>query len=974
MLLAILSLRTAYSLDPNRTLTQYVHRIWQVQQGLPQASIYSILQTRDGFLWLGTQSGLVRFDGVRFTQLEDIYPGAPSNAWIRNLLEDSNGALWFGTNETGLFRLENGSVSHFSQKDGLPSDTIQCLISGRPGEVWACTPNGMVRFADGSFQVFRTAQGLPVDNLRAGCLSTNGRVLLGGDSPFLAEWNGSGFTTHALASVNADRGVRDLICAADGALWAGTTGGLISIKDGKERLFTVKNGLADNWVVDLTSSRDGTLWIGTRNGFSRYRNDEIETFRPQDGLSQSTVFSLHEDREGSLWVGTKHGLNQFLDGRAIPYTASEGLPSNDTGPVLQDTRGTIWVGTLGAGLSRFDGRRFKGLTTKAWLSSNSIYALADDGSGRLWVGTDHGLNRLRDGVVEQTYTTRDGLPSNDIRALFRDRAGELWVGTSAGAAVFRNQRFVQPPQLARELRLPILALGEDREHRLYLATAGGVHFLDGGTARELLQNGGPLRGVDSFFLDHQGLLWMGMLGGGLRLVENGKLSTFLMRDGLFDNEIYGIVEDAQDRLWMACSKGIFSVPRPDLRRFAAGEIRKFASNPYSPTDALRVIECKSGVQPAASVTVDGRLWFSTIRGLIVLDPKHLQRNIPPPPIVIEDVLVNGERVNPDVIGKIAPGRKNLEFNYTGLSFLGSSRIMFRYFLEGYDRKWIDAGTRREAFYTNLPPGTFHFRVTACNVDGVCNETGSSVTFVLASHYYQRVWFLPLCAVSLAIAAWLMYQLRIRRLRDQFGLILTERNRIARELHDTLIQGFSGITMQMQALAARLRAPQERATLDGIIDDAGNCLRETRRSVAGLRSGQGSAGSGLAGAIERAARQITEAKDIRLRLKVHKTPKDLPADVEYNLVRIAQEAVSNSVKHSGARNVEVALDCTSDAVHLSVKDDGSGFAREENGKGGHYGLIGMKERASHIGADFDLASAPGRGTTVSVTLPNGNGDS
>jgi signal transduction histidine kinase len=285
-------------------------------------------------------------------------------------------------------------------------------------------------------------------------------------------------------------------------------------------------------------------------------------------------------------------------------------------------------------------------------------------------------------------------------------------------------------------------------------------------------------------------------------------------------------------------------------------------------------------------------------------------------------------------------------------------------LEGFDKNWIDAGIRREAFYTNLPPGKFHFHVTACNIDGVCNDSGSSVDFTLQSHYYQRIWFFPLLVVIIGAASWLAYQLRIRRLREQFHLILTERNRIARELHDTLIQGLSGITMEMQALAGRIASPKERGTLEEIIQDAGTCLRETRRSVAGLRS----ANSGLAAAIEQAARQLTETKDIRLKLKLEKNPTGLAPDVEYNLVRIAQEAVTNSVKHSGARNVEVALDYNSKAVHLSVKDDGAGFS--ENGKTGHYGLIGMKERATHIGAEFELASTPGRGTLISVVLPSG----
>ncbi len=968
-----------YGLDPGRTLTQYVHRIWQVQQGLPESSIYSMLQAHDGYLWLGTLTGLVRFDGVRFTTLDNIYPEASAaglgNAWIRSMVEDAQGALWIGTNESGLFRLANGEATHYSQKEGLPSDTVQCLAAqkDRSGneEMWVCTSAGLAHVADGKIAIYRIEQGLSTNDVRAVAIGPDGRLWVAGDNARLQVWNGSRFDSRTLTSVPADTGVRALAWAGD-TLWVGTTAGLIEVSNGvehpfTEHLFNTKHGLASNWVLTLSTSHDGSLWIGTRNGFSRWRDGEIDSFRPQDGLSQSTVFSVFEDREGSLWVGTKHGLNQFLDGRAVPYTINEGLPSNDTGPVIEDRRGNMWIGTLGTGLSRFDRRRFTALTTKDGLASNYITALAEDRDGALWVGTNRGLNRLRDGRVEQTFTASQGLPANEITSLLVYESGTLWVGTSAGAAELRDGKIVRPAGL--NLRAPVLTLGEDAAHRIYLATATGTYVYANGKSEEFLQAGAPLRGVDAFYRDRQGALWMGMLGGGLRMLENGKFSTFLMRDGLFDGEIYGIVADRQDRLWMACSKGIFSVPLEDLRRFAAGDLKKITSTPYSPTDALRVIECKSGVQPGASVSADGRLWFSTIRGLIVIDSRHLQRNVPPPAVVVEDVTVNGELEKPSQIGALAPGRKNLELRYTGLSFLAPGRITFRYMLEGFDKDWINAGTRREAYYTNLPPGTFRFRVTACNSDGACNETGSGVRFTLASHYYQRIWFWPLCAAALGIAIWIAYQLRIRRLREHFALILAERNRIARELHDTLIQGLSGITMEMQALAARMRAPEERGTMEDIIQDAGTCLRETRRSVAGLRSGQH---SGLASAIEQAARQLTETKPIKLKLKLGRNGKGLPADVEYNLVRIAQEAVTNSVKHSGARTVEVALDYDARTVHLSVKDDGSGFAREENGHGrtGHYGLIGMKERASHIGAEFDLASAPGRGTVISVTLPSG----
>lgn len=951
-----------FGLDPNRRLTQYVHRIWQTQQGLPESSIYAIAQSRDGYLWLGTQTGVVRFDGVKFTQLESINPKAPSNVWIRGLAQDTSGALWLGTNDSGLFRILGKDVRHFSESDGLPSDTVQCVVAAPNGDVWVCTVGGLARFSGGKLTSYTVANGLSTNTLRAAAVDSSGLLWTGGESPNLSVWNGTSFRTVRLSAMQPDAGVRAILPSRDGTLWVGTTAGLIQKKDGRERMLTTRDGLTDDWILSLAESSDGSVWIATRSGFSRWRSGEIDSFRPQDGLSQSTVYSITEDREGSVWAGTKHGLNQFLDGRSVPYTVNEGLPSNNAGPVIQDAAGHVWIGTLDAGLTRYDGKRFTVLTRRDGLASDSVRALAVDRVGDLWVGTDRGLNRLLNGKVDRTDSTADGLPSNDVRSILQDRSGGLWVGTARGAAHFSGGRF-HPDGTT----LPVVAIGEDGAGAIYIATANSVVYQSQDRWVELMQNGNPLRGVDAFYRDPAGNLWMGMLGSGLRLLHNGALSSFFLRDGLFDGEIYGIVADAEDRLWMACSKGIFSVPRADLLRFAAGQLKKITSTPYSPTDALRVIESKSGVQPAASVTRDDHLWFSTIRGLIMFDT-HFQRNVPPPPIVIEDVTVNGESVAPSDIGRLAPGRKNLEVSYTGLSFQFPTRISFKYMLEGYDRNWISAGARREAIYTNLPPGSYRFRVLGCNVDGLCNDTGAVADFTLASHYYQRIWFFPMLAVLLGVAVWLAYQARMHRLREHFNLILTERNRIARELHDTLIQGLSGITMEMQALAARTRSPEERASLDEIIVDAGTCLRETRRSVAGLRSG----GAGLASAIEQAARQITEAKDIRLKLKLDHKPSGLAPDVEYNLVRIAQEAVTNSVKHSGARTVEVALDLSARALKLSVRDDGAGFA-DSNGKSGHYGLIGMKERASHIGANLELASAPGRGTTVSVVLPGHNGN-
>jgi len=964
LLLAMLSLpKTVFGLDPSRQLTQYVHRIWQSQQGLPQGGILQIFQTRQGYLWLATQTGLVRFDGARFQDAEDIIPGAPQNLWARAMLEDQQGRLWVGSNESGIYRLGPDGVSQYTTAQRLPSNVIQCLVPGRDGVVWVCTDNGLARMdISGGEPRIQTLADASIENVRAACEDQSSDPWVGGDGPAIQH---SGRIT-SLKGIPASASVRALLCVAD-TVWVGTSDGLIRIHDNEQRLFSVKDGLADNFVFSLAQGSAGTIWIGTRNGFSRLRDGKFDSFHPQDGLSQSTAISMFEDRDGTLWVGTKRGLNQFVDGRGVPYTVSEGLPSNEAGPVLADRTGAVWAGTLDRGLARFDGQEFRSLTKRDGLASNTILSLAEDRDGSLWAGTQNGLNRLRDGRVVETYNVQRGLPGNLIRTVYQDRAGVLWAGTEKGLASFRGGRFELVPGAPKAA---VIALSEDREGHIVMATERGVYEGLPGGFRELKFNGGAIRPVNTFYRDADGLLWMGLNGGGLRLLDGSAITSFQARDGLFDGEIYGIVRDDQDRLWMACSRGIFSVPRGELRQFAAGTIKKVTSAPYSPMDAQRVIEGQSGVAPVLSRTRDGRLWFATIRGLLVLDPSHWQREATPPLLVIENPVVNGHSESPDRIGQLPPGQKNMEFNYTGLAYYLPTRLRFRYMLEGYDRDWIDAGNRREAFYTNLPPGNFRFRVTACNADNICNDQGAIMAFSLAPHFYQRDWFWPLVAIAIAALGWLVYQLRIRHLRERYDLILAERSRIARELHDTLIQGFSGITMAMQALAGRLRSPQERETLDDIIRDAATCLRETRQSVAGLRAGH-DADSGLTAAIGTAAREITDTKDVRLKLKLDRVTRKLPAEVEYNLLRIASEAISNSVKHSGARNIEVALESTPEALRLSVHDDGSGLGKDGAAlRPGHYGIIGMKERATQIGANLQLLSEPGHGTTVSVHLPAG----
>jgi signal transduction histidine kinase len=458
---------------------------------------------------------------------------------------------------------------------------------------------------------------------------------------------------------------------------------------------------------------------------------------------------------------------------------------------------------------------------------------------------------------------------------------------------------------------------------------------------------------------------MATLGSGLIRLKGGNLSHVRVKDGLFDDKIYAILPDDHENFWFASSKGIFRTSRKDLENFAEGRSRRVGSLPFT-TGQVR-FECQSGVDPAAWRTHDGRLWFSTTSGLVVVDPNHLAPNTLPPPTQIETLFVNGQRREAAGALELAPFEKNLEIRYAGLSFVTPEKVTFRYILDGYDREWVEAGTRREAFYTNLPPGHFRFRVIASNSDGVWSTKGASLDFTIEPRLYQRRWFFPLIVLLLGIAIWLGYQIRVRNLRRQFNLVLSERTRIARELHDTLLQGLSGVTMQLQALWTRVPPSSERHTLQDIIKDAGNCLTEARQSLWGLRNRTG-ADNGIAEKLNRQAEQAVAGTSIKLVLQVTPTPPPLSPEIEYQLLRIAQEAVSNSIRHAKPKTIEVRLQYVDDTLELMVRDDGIGFSTEtQHADLGHYGLVGMQERAGEIGARLMITSVRSLGTDVTVTM-------
>jgi len=949
------------ALDESKTLTQYAHRIWGQEEGLLQPTIYSILQGHEGFLWLATQDSLIRFDGMHFKEFEGATEAGLQRTLIRSLAEDAQGDLWVASLGSGAVRIRHGrDIKRYTTKQGMPSDDAFCVVPDAQGATWVCTPAGLVQIGeDGRLRVFSKADGLPTNQIRGTCMAADGTRWVTGLDFGLGSWDGKHF--HPSTALRPGETTTALVCSKKGGVWLGTAHGALEIANGGTRRLTVQDGLPDNEVLSLIEGPDGTIWIGTNDGITRFRDERLSIYRTRDGLSHSVVLSLLIDREGSLWAGTKDGLDQFTDGKVTPYSTSEGLVTNDTGPVLEDNAGRLWVGTLGHGLSLFAGGRFRTLTKKDGLLDNYILSLQIDRKGDLWAGSRRGLNRLHDGKVVASFSAGTDLSGPEVRALSVDAQGVLWAGTNLGLDRLEGNRF---QHVALNSPGGIVALNAGRSLRLFISTdsAGFSYLKDGKEIRYALDVTHPV--VCSYIDVDRKEAWLGTNGSGLLHWKNGVVTRLRVKDGLFDNRIYSVLPDDEGSFWLASSKGIFRLSQREIEDFSAGKLRYVTSIPFS-TGQLR-FECRSGVQPAACRTRDGRLWFSTTNGLVVLDPRHLAGNTAPPPAQITSIVVNGQRREPVPDQQLQPFERNVELRYAGLSFVSPEKVTFRYMLDGFDKTWTDAGSRREAFFTNLPPGHFRFRVMARNADGVWSKSDAVLSFTVEPRLYQRAWFFPTLGVLIAAIVVAVVRLRIAQLRHRFDEVLAERNRIARELHDTLLQGLSGITMQLQALWTKLPVSKERTLLGDIIQDAARCSTEARQSLWGLRTiGIGSLEFSVK--LQKLVRDAAERGKLTPVLRVNPVSLAGSPEVEYQLLRIAQEALNNVVKHAGARRLEVQLEQTPAHVTMSISDDGAGFDAERE-RFGHFGIIGIQERAGEIGAQVSINSQAGQGTTLSVIVP------
>ena len=962
------------ALDPARPLRHIRHDVWTADEGLPQSSVLSLAQTRDGFLWLGTEEGLARFDGFGFRVWNAENTGALRSSMVQRLWAAHDGGLWIGTVDGGLVRLAEGTFTRWGAERGLPFQHVSALAEDRPGHLWVGSfGSGLAELVgglDGRFRMWTEEHGLPDKVINALLPDGRGGLWIGTDR---------GLARLAAGRITPVLGPRDLpdcsvqALAADGrgGLWIATGAGLGHLVGDRFTLLTTRDGLPGPAVTALRLDREGSLWIGTDRGLARLVGGRLESLTPRDGLSAEIVSALLEDREGNLWVGTDAGgLDRLRDTPFVTLTQADGLPDVDIRAVMEDRQGGLWVGGSRGGAVRLAAGRVERWGLAEGLPSDEVYAFAEGRDGSLWMGLlDGGLVRLRNGRLT-AYGRQDGLPSPHVVALLEDREEALWLGTNAGLvryAAGRFTTFTERDGLASDF---VLTLAEGSDGTLWIGTMNGLCRMRGGRI-EREPAGRDLGLINFLYADPSGELWIGTQSCGLNRLVDGRLRAYTAAHGLPTNLVYAVLDDGRGHLWLSSSRGIVRVARRQLDALDKQERRALEATLYGRADGLASAECNGGGPSAAWRGRDGRLWFTTLKGLAAVDPGVLYRNLTPPPVAIDGLVADGVPVPTAADVKLAPGTGNLEIVYTGLSYRNPEAVRFRYRLAGFDPDWMEVGGRRTAFYTRIPPGRYRFQVAAANGDGVWNHAGAAFDLEILPRFYQTSWFYLACAAAAAGLVWLLYRLRLRQMTAGLRAAVAERTRIARELHDTLAQDLAAVALQLESVSE---------TMETSPGEAGSYLRRARalvreslerarRSVWGLRANE-LEGADLPGALAAVARSAGSEPGAPVDFAVEGKPEPLPLATEEELLRIAQEAVANARRHGAAARVRMILRYEPEQVVLVVEDDGRGFdvPAAAGATLGRFGLQGIRERAVRLGGSLTLASSPGLGTRVGVTLP------
>lgn len=817
------------ALDPQKPIEHLLHDTWNVDDGLPQNSIMAIQQGCDGYLWMGTQEGLVRFNGHEFEIFDQYNTPALARNFIRTLLEDREGSLWIGTEGGGLVCFKNGEFTRFHNTTGLSNNLIGALCQHRDGSLWVGSRGGGVDIIkNGGVSHFELPKGLASYDILSIYQDNNGIVWIGTNGAGLIKFVDNNFTIYDKNEGLPCNQVAAILEDQKGNLWIGTnTRGLIRYEDGIFKdIDTNANGNVPNGIsissIDINvlyEDSQGALWIGTQGqGVFRYYDGKFSIYSKQNGLPHDVIFAIREDREGSIWIGTDGGgLNRLRDRKFMALDRRSGLANDMVFPIIEDPDGAIYIGTEGGGVNRLHNGKITVINSKTHgLSDDKVFSLYKDRSGGLWIGTyGGGVNYLKDGTLK-IYNVDNGLSSNFIWSIGEDSSGAVWIGTDGGGVsrlkdgtitIYNSQNGLTSD------RIPFIF--EDSGKNLWVCTDGGglIRFKEGKMTVFDKQDGLSSNQVACIHEDETGILWIGTLGGGLNRFKNGTFTHSMKKDGLFDNTVFLILEDHMGNFWMSCNRGISRVSRKQLNDFCDGEIQSVHSIVYGKADGMNSVECNGVTQPCGCKTREGKLLFPTIKGVVVIDPEDIRMTALPPPVVIESVHVDKQPFNPYQKAELAPGSRIFEIHYAGLSYIDPDRVQYRYKLEGFEDQWIDVDNNRTAFFTNLTPGSYRFLVTACSKEGIWNTTGASFEFVLKPNIYQTWWFYMLVGFVVILLGIGGYRFRVRH--------LTRRRQELQTLVEERTNQLTEANVELETLLDTLRQSTEIARLEREAADAAN---------------------------------------------------------------------------------------------------------------------------------------------------------
>ncbi len=996
-LVNLLLANPAYAIDPQRTLSQYIRDRWDSERGFPGGAVHAIAQTPDGYLWIGTEKGLVRFDGLSFLLFQQATPSSMAIGPVLGLAADSDGNLWLRLQSTKVLRYRDGK---FEPGHDEVEFSITAMYNNWNGDfLLSSLTYGPLRYAGGRFATLLSQEELPSAQANTP-LETNSSVATRSD------WS-TGYVIHRLAPPYSP--VTSLAETGDGKVWLGTRDkGLFYVEGGKVAsiagsvpiqkinclLAAGKNDLwigTDNGVLhgngsaltrtglpvalqhtqilSLLRDRDSNIWAGTAEGLERINNGAIA--RDESGSRFVTpITALFEDREGNIWAGGTRGIERLRDSTFVSYSVADGLPESN-GPVYVDNAQRTWFAPLDGGLYWLKHGQV-GRVTEAGLAQDVVYSIAGDGSN-LWVGRQRGgLIRLHfsgGSITTNTYTRSNGLAQNSVYAVHSSRDGSVWAGTlSGGVSEYRNGRFTTYTTANGMASNTVNAIAEAADGTLWFATPNGLNALSKGVMQGYgVREGLPSAYVSCLLMDSAGILWIGS-GAGLAYFSSNKIQIPVQLPEALHGQIFGIAEDRKGSLWIATSNHVLRVKRSELLEGSANNAEE---REYGLDDGLLGLE---GVKRYQSVVADplGRIWFSMNRGLSVVDPSRSSIVSPPALVHVEATSADGNAIDPRGVVRAA-ARERISFSYAGLSLSNPERIRYRYRLEGFDRDWSEPTVTRTAIYTNLNPGSYHFRVVASNSEGLWNGAETSFPFGVEPMWWQTWWFRLSLLLTVGFAALTAYRLRLRQLTAQLNVRfeerLAERTRIAQDLHDTLLQGFLSASMQLDVANDRLESNSPaKPIVTRVIQLVGQVIEDGRKTVRGLRSSDGGSDN-LEQSFSRIPQELAvQAVDFRVIVGGQVRP--VHPFIRDEVYRIGREALANAFRHSGGDKVEIELDYSDRELRVLVRDNGRGIDPEvlKSGRDGHWGLSGMRERAGRIGAKIRVWSRDAGGTEVELTVP------